>query len=79
LALIFFAEHDVSAFYIYPIWILLFIGVSFVGGKMLENIDAFGISGLVMMLSGLVCTDTEIAKFSLSQGFILINHVAIDI
>jgi hypothetical protein len=31
-----------------------------------------------MMLSGLVCTDTEIAKFSLSQGFILIN-VAIDI
>jgi FHS family L-fucose permease-like MFS transporter len=31
--LIFFAEHDVSAFYIYPIWILLFIGVSFVGGK----------------------------------------------
>jgi hypothetical protein len=34
---------------------------------MLENIDAFGISGLLMMLSGLVCTDTEIAKFSLSQ------------
>jgi hypothetical protein len=46
---------------------------------MLENIDAFGISGLLMMLSGLVCTDTEIAKFSLSQRFILINHVAIDI
>jgi FHS family L-fucose permease-like MFS transporter len=34
---IYFAEHDVSAFYIYPIWILLFIGVSFVGGKMLEK------------------------------------------
>jgi hypothetical protein len=42
---------------------------------MLENIDAFGISGLVMMLSGLV-TDTEIAKFFLYlRRFILINHV----
>jgi hypothetical protein len=39
LALIFFAEHDVSAFYIYNLD-FLFIGVSFVGGKMLENIDA---------------------------------------
>jgi hypothetical protein len=35
--------------------------------KMLENTNAFGISGLLMMLAGLVCTDTEIAKFSLSQ------------
>jgi FHS family L-fucose permease-like MFS transporter len=35
---------------------------------MLENIDAFGISGLVMMLSGLVCTDTEIAKFFFISG-----------
>jgi FHS family L-fucose permease-like MFS transporter len=35
---------------------------------MLKNIDAFGISGLVMMLSGLVCTDTEIAKFFFISG-----------
>jgi hypothetical protein len=33
---------------------------------------------VLMMLAGLVCTDTEIAKFSLYlRRFILIDHVAI--
>jgi FHS family L-fucose permease-like MFS transporter len=40
---------------------------------MLENIDAFGISGLVMMLSGLVCTDTEIAKFFFISGGLFLS------
>jgi FHS family L-fucose permease-like MFS transporter len=69
-----FAEHDVSAFYIYPIWILLFIGVSFVGGKNAgKTLMLFGISGLLMMLSGLVCTDTEIAKFFFISGGLFLS------
>jgi hypothetical protein len=39
LALIFFAEHDVSAFYIYDLDFIIY-WVSFVGGKMEKNIDA---------------------------------------
>jgi FHS family L-fucose permease-like MFS transporter len=69
-----FAEHDVSAFYIYPIWILLFIGVSFIGGKNAgKTLMLFGISGLLMMLSGLVCTDTEIAKFFFISGGLFLS------
>jgi FHS family L-fucose permease-like MFS transporter len=31
--------------------------------KCRQNINAFWFSGLLMMLIGLICTDTEIAKF----------------
>jgi FHS family L-fucose permease-like MFS transporter len=40
--------------------------------KCWKNIDAFGISGLVMMLSGLV-TDTEIAKFFFISGGLFLS------
>lgn len=69
-----FAQHDVSSFYIYPIWILLFIAVSFVGGKNAgKTLMLFGISGLLMMLAGLVCTDTEIAKFFFISGGLFLS------
>jgi FHS family L-fucose permease-like MFS transporter len=69
-----FAGHDVSGFYIYPIWILLFIAVSFVGGKNAgKTLMLFGISGLLMMVAGLVCTDTEIAKFFFISGGLFLS------
>ncbi len=69
-----FAQHDVSSFYIYPIWILLFIGVSFVGGKNAgKTLMLFGLSGLVMMFAGLVCPDTEIAKFFFISGGLFLS------
>ncbi|MFI0489874.1 MFS transporter [Flavobacterium sp.] len=64
-----FAGHDVSAFYIYPIWILIFIFVSFIGGKNAgKTLMLFGLSGLLMMFFGLVCPDKEIAKFFFISG-----------
>lgn len=69
-----FAQHDVSSFYIYPIWILLFIGVSFIGGKNAgKTLMLFGLSGLVMMFAGLVCPDTEIAKFFFISGGLFLS------
>lgn len=69
-----FAQHDVSSFYIYPIWILLFIAVSFVGGKNAgKTLMLFGLSGLLMMFAGLVCTDTEIAKFFFISGGLFLS------
>ncbi|MFV8269579.1 MFS transporter [Flavobacterium sp. GT2N3] len=69
-----FAGHDVSAFYIYPIWILIFIAVSFIGGKNAgKTLMLFGLSGLLMMLIGLVCTDTEIAKFFIISGGLFLS------
>ncbi|NRT10422.1 MFS transporter [Flavobacterium sp. 14A] len=69
-----FAQHDVSSFYIYPIWILLFIGVSFVGGKNAgKTLMLFGLSGLVMMFAGLVCPDTETAKFFFISGGLFLS------
>ncbi|MEC5167191.1 FHS family L-fucose permease-like MFS transporter [Flavobacterium sp. PL11] len=69
-----FAAHDVSAFYIYPLWILLFIAVSFVGGKNAgKTLMLFGISGLVMMFAGLVITDTEIAKYCIISGGLFLS------
>ena len=69
-----FAGHDVSSFYIYPIWILLFIGVSFIGGKNAgKTLMLFGVSGLIMMVAGLVCTDTEIAKFFFISGGLFLS------
>ncbi len=64
-----FAGHDVSTFYIYPIWILIFIAVSFVGGKNAgKTLMLFGLSGLLMMFFGLVCPDKDIAKFFFISG-----------
>ncbi len=69
-----FAGHDVSAFYIYPIWILLFIGVSFIGGKNAgKTLMLFGIAGLLMMVLGLVWTDPHIAKFFLISGGLFLS------
>lgn len=69
-----FAGHDVSTFYIYPIWILIFIAVSFIGGKNAgKTLMLFGLSGLLMMFIGLVCTDTEIAKFFLISGGLFLS------
>jgi FHS family L-fucose permease-like MFS transporter len=69
-----FAQHDVSSFYIYPIWILLFIAVSFVGGKNAgKTLMLFGLSGLLMMLAGLIHPDTEIAKFFFISGGLFLS------
>ena len=69
-----FAAHDVSAFYIYPFWILLFIAVCFIGGKNAgKTLMLFGISGLVMMIAGLICTNTEIAKFFFISGGLFLS------
>jgi FHS family L-fucose permease-like MFS transporter len=62
-----FAQHDVSSFYIYPLWILLFIGVSFIGEKCWKTLMLLNIR-FVMMVAGFVCTDTEIAKFFFISG-----------
>ncbi|WP_230392477.1 MFS transporter [Flavobacterium sp. LC2016-01] len=69
-----FAAHDVSSFYIYPIWILLFIAVSFVGGKNAgKTLMLFGISGLLMMVAGLVYPNPEIAKFFFISGGLFLS------
>ncbi|MDI1256124.1 MAG: MFS transporter [Flavobacterium sp.] len=69
-----FAAHDVSSFYIYPIWILLFIAVSFIGGKNAgKTLMLFGISGLLMMVLGLVWPNPEIAKFFFISGGLFLS------
>lgn len=69
-----FAAHDVSSFYIYPIWILLFIAVSFVGGKNAgKTLMLFGISGLLMMVAGLAYPNPEIAKFFFISGGLFLS------
>jgi FHS family L-fucose permease-like MFS transporter len=69
-----FAAHNVSSFYIYPIWILLFIAVSFVGGKNAgKTLMLFGISGLLMMVLGLVWPNPEIAKFFFISGGLFLS------
>ncbi len=69
-----FAKHDVSSFYIYPVWILLFIAVSFVGGKNAgKTLMLFGISGVIMMIAGLVCPDPQIAKFFFISGGLFLS------
>jgi FHS family L-fucose permease-like MFS transporter len=69
-----FAGHDVSAFYVYPIWILIFIAVSFIGGKNAgKTLMLFGLSGLLMMFIGLVYPDTEIAKFFIISGGLFLS------
>ncbi|WP_035646942.1 MULTISPECIES: MFS transporter [unclassified Flavobacterium] len=69
-----FAAHDVSSFYIYPIWILLFIAVSFVGGKNAgKTLMLFGLSGITMMVAGLVWPDPSIAKFFFISGGLFLS------
>lgn len=60
---------DVSAFYIYPIWIIIFILMSFWGGKNAgKTLMLFGFAGIVMMFLGLVWPDKEIAKYFFISG-----------
>lgn len=60
---------DVSSFYIYPIWVVIFILMSFLGGKNSgKTLMLFGVSGAVMMLLGLVYPDKEIAKYFFISG-----------
>lgn len=64
-----FAGHNVSAFYVYPIWILVFIGVSFIGGKNAgKTLMLFGLAGMLMMFIGLIYPDKDIAKFFFISG-----------
>ncbi|MDY3537453.1 MFS transporter [Riemerella anatipestifer] len=60
---------DISAFYIYPIWILIFIVMSFLGGKNAgKTLMIFGVAGAVMMILGLFYPDREIAKYFFISG-----------
>ncbi len=69
-----FAAHDVSAFYIYPIWIGLFIAISFIGGKNAgKTLMLFGFSGLLMMTLGLIWPNPEIAKFFFISGGLFLS------
>lgn len=60
---------DVSAFYIYPVWIVLFILISFLGGKNAgKTLVIFAVSGILMMILGLVYPDRDIAKYFFISG-----------
>lgn len=60
---------SVDSFYIYPIWILIFILMSFLGGKNAgKTLMIFGIAGALMMVIGLVYPDKEIAKYFFISG-----------
>ena len=60
---------DVSSFYIYAIWIIAFIIMSFIGGKNAgKTLMIFGVAGVTMMFLGLVYPDKEIAKYFFISG-----------
>lgn len=60
---------DVSSFYIYAIWILAFIIMSFVGGtNPAKSLKIFSIAGVIMMFLGLIYPDKEIAKYFFISG-----------
>lgn len=60
---------DVSDFYIYGIWILLFILLSFIGGKNAgKTLMIFGLSGVLMMVAGLVIPNKQIALYCFISG-----------
>lgn len=60
---------DVTAFYIYPIWIIIFIIMSFIGGKNPgKTLMLFGVAGVVMMICGLVYPDKNIAMYFFISG-----------
>lgn len=61
--------RDVSSFYIYAIWIVAFIIMSFIGGKNAgKTLMIFGIAGIIMMTLGLVYPDKEVAKYFFISG-----------
>ena len=61
--------RSVSSFYIYAIWIVAFIIMSFIGGKNAgKTLMIFGIAGAVMMFLGLIYPDKEIAKYFFISG-----------
>ena len=60
---------DVSSFYIYAIWIIAFIIMSFLGGKNAgKTLMIFGVAGVTMMFLGLVYPDKEMAKYFFISG-----------
>lgn len=60
---------DVTAFYIYPVWIVIFIVMSFIGGKNAgKTLVIFSIAGIIMMLCGLFYPDKNIAKYFFISG-----------
>lgn len=60
---------DVSAFYIYAIWIAGFILMSFLGGKNAgKTLMIFGFAGMLMMLIGLFIPDKDLAKYFFISG-----------
>lgn len=60
---------EVSSFYIYIIWILAFIFMSFIGGKNAgKTLMLFGVAGMIMMILGLTYPDKEIAKYFFISG-----------
>ncbi|WKS94891.1 MFS transporter [Riemerella columbina] len=60
---------NISSFYIYPIWILIFILMSFLGGKNAgKTLMIFGVAGVLMMLCGLFYPDKTIAKYFFISG-----------
>ena len=68
------AGHSISEFYIYPLWMLLFIFASFIGGKNAgKTLMLFGFFGLLMMLIGLVYPEATIAKFFFISGGLFLS------
>ncbi len=60
---------DVSAFYIYALWIIAFIIMSFIGGKNAgKTLMIFGVAGVAMMFLGLVYPDKDLAKYFFISG-----------
>ena len=60
---------DISSFFVYPIWVLIFIIASFLGGKTAgQTLMVFGVVGMLMMVGGLVYPNPEIAKYFFISG-----------
>lgn len=60
---------DVTSFYIYPIWIVIFILMSILGGKNAgRSLMIFGIAGILMMICGLFYPDKTVASYFFISG-----------
>ena len=60
---------NVSSFYIYGAWILLFVIMSFLGGKNAgRSLMIFGVAGIIMMLCGLFYPDKTVAMYFFISG-----------
>lgn len=60
---------EVSGFYIYPVWIIIFVLLSFLGGKSgPRTLWIFGLAGAGMMILGLVIPKPHIAQYFLISG-----------